>query len=95
MNHTVLDVSEALISGSTESWELSVTKDTKTHTVILDTVGDGSRNTRAPVGSLGISERTTGADVSVWNVDITIGNSGKTTISNQNVTCVASKTNSC
>jgi len=85
VDHAIVDVGQTLVTLARQSGESVLALDAKTHTIILNAVGNGTRNTRAPIRGLSESVRALSADVSAGDVKVTVVNLFQTTVLNENV----------
>ena len=85
VDHAVVDVGQALVPLAGESAESILALDAESHAVILDTIGDCTGDTAAPVGSLGESVRALSANVGGGNVEVAVVDFLQTPVLNENV----------
>jgi hypothetical protein len=93
VNHAVVDLGQTLVTFAGQSGEGVLALDAKTHTVILNAVGDGTGDTGAPVGGLSETVGALSADVSAGDVEVTVVDLLQTTVFNEDEVVRASLTN--
>ena len=81
----VVDGGQALVALAAEPGEGVLAEDAEAHAVILDAVGDGSGNARAPVGGLGEAVGALGADVGGRDVKVAVVDALEAAVLNENV----------
>ena len=85
VNSAVRDEDQTRVTLGGKPREGVVAKNTKTHAIVLNAVGDGSGNARAPIPGLSETIRALGADVGSGDVAIAVGNSEKALVLGQHV----------